>query len=183
MKPIICFDTAISQDSVEHLLTYLRSANSSDTILIDSPGGTFDFFSVLGPAISRLGVTTVANRVYSAASILFALGRERIVHPESEILFHEVRVMTLDGRHITVGNADDLEALHNDMRKRPTEEFEEWRRQMHNAQDWFIRFMARHTKCSAHRIRYFIEHDAVLTGEEAYRYGIATKYGNVHILD
>lgn len=183
MKSILHFRQEINRQSIERLLKVLGSWNAPDTVVIDSPGGTFNFFSVVGPAIARRGITTVADRVYSAATILFTLGSERIVHPNSEILFHEVRVIALGGRHITVSDVAKYEAILHQMSERPTEEFDEWQHQMRSAQAWFIRFIADHTGCPASMVRRLMETDTILTGREACQYGIATKYGDVNIYE
>ena len=184
MKPFIHFQAEINDNTVGQLITHLRSWNSPDTVVIDSPGGTFDFFSVRAPAIKRLGVTTVANRVYSAASVLFVLGAERVVHKDSEILFHEVRVVSTDGQHITVSDVDEYEAILHYMHKtQPPEMFSEWRRQMHNAQNWFTQFIADHTHCPVNIVRNLISEDAIISGKEAYRYGLATKFGELRIFN
>lgn len=183
-KPILHFKADINEKTINQLIACLRSCNSPDTVVIDSPGGSFDFFSTRGPIIKRLGITTIANHVYSAATILFILGAERIVHRESEILLHEVRVITGNGQHVTVSDVDECEAMMLYMQKsKPPEMFKEWQRQMHNAQEWFVHFVADHTHCPVYMVRNLLRAETVLTGKEAYQYGLATKFAEVRFYE
>jgi ATP-dependent protease ClpP protease subunit len=182
MEPVLHFNSEINENSIERLITRLRSSNAPSKVLIDSPGGTFNFFSLQAPAISRLGITTIANRVYSAASILFVLGAERVVHCNSELLFHEVRIITPSGNHITLSDVGEYEAMLKETVKDVSfENFDEWYLQMKTAQEWLVRLISENTKCSRGIIRSLVNEDTVISGKEAYRYGIATKYAEIQL--
>lgn len=182
MDAIITFSADISNESISQLVSRVRSRVPPPAVRINSDGGEIEFFSVVAPSLVRLGITTIADKVHSSASILFGLGRERIVHPSSEILFHEARVI-VSGQHVTVSDMETYSSLLIEMGKRPSEEFEEWSRRMYDAQVWFIQFMARHTRCKQDLIRQFVQGNVVLSGREALRYGLATKFHDGPIYD
>ena len=170
----ILFDRFVSRRSVEGLLTELRMPGAPSGVFVDSPGGHFEFFSVLGPAIERKGITMLAGDVRSAAVILFLLGHDRQVVPDSSFFFHEVRTL-VRGEEITIADLEAVEEYTEEMSGRPKEEYQEWVRQMNSAQDWFVEFISRKTGLSRSLFLNLMRSEATLSSGEAIHYGIANR--------
>lgn len=167
----------ITEQRVERLLTELRRDTDKTGLFVSSPGGTFNFFSRMAPAITRRGLTTFAGTVESAAVLLYLLGHRRIAHPASTFLFHEVRVFPhgLAGGPVTVTDAERFEEYRDHMSREGRERYEAWLSAMHDAQRWFAHFLREHTDIHAGVFLELMHENTRLTAEEALRYGIVHK--------
>ncbi len=172
LPPYLCFDREICKSTVETLLTKLRSANSTNRVYVSSPGGTFDFFSVLGPAIQRQGIVTLSGDVRSAAVVLFLLGHVRQALPDATFFFHEVRTFVGQGNQITVADLEHAEEYERMMSAEGQEAYQEWRQSMKMAQAWFARFISTQTGLPASTFLNLMRAEATLSAREAVRYGI-----------
>ncbi len=170
--PYLCFNAEISRSTVERLLVRLRSANSPNRVYVSSPGGTFDFFSVLGPAIQRQGIVTLSGDVRSAAVILFLLGHVRQALPDATFFFHEVRTFVGQGGQVTVADLEDAEEHERIMSAEGRDAYQEWRRGMKMAQAWFTHFISAQTGFPASTFLNLMRAEATLSAREAVRYGI-----------
>lgn len=171
MQKIIRFTGDITRSRIESLMLRLQGSGSGQKVLIDSPGGTFEFFSVYGPRLRRQGFTSIGYDVRSAAIALHLLGRKRYVAPESSFSFHEVRAIT-PGGVITICDLEQaleyersLSALKDGM--------EEMLRGLRNAQDWMLSFIKERTGLSKATFLSLMRDEAVLSAREAVRYGLA----------
>ena len=103
------------------LFDKLRCAqeNSSLEVHISSDGGNFyeivEFYNLLKPKFGN--ITTFLNRGYSAGSMMFLIGDERVVYEHSDLMIHSYS-------GVSVGKRDDMlkQTLHQD--KMITEFFE-----------------------------------------------------------
>ena len=170
---MIMFNKELRRSSVERLLATLRQANAPRNVFVSSPGGSFDFFSTLGPAIERQGIVTLAGDVRSAAVLLFLLGHVRKVIPESTFFFHEVRALVGPVGEITISNLEEVEEYENQMSGNERESYQEWRRSMKAAQSWFIHYVSRQSGISIPTFLSLMRSEATLSAREALRYGIA----------
>ncbi len=170
---VIVFDEEIRRSSVNRLLGRLCQAGSPRHVIVDSPGGQFDFFSTLGPAIERQGIVTLARDVRSAAVILFLLGHFRQAFPDSTFFFHEVRAMVGPVGEITITDLEEVEEYEREMSGRGREFYQEWRNQMRAAQNWFLRFVAERTGVPVPLFLGLMRSNATLSSREAVHYGIA----------
>ena len=118
MEEILVFQTLVRKKSVEGLLEALKRANAPRQVYVDSPGGSFEFFSTLGPAISRRGITTLSGNVRSAAIILFLLGHTRRAFPNSTFFFHEVRTLVGPHGEITIADLEEVQEYEQEMSRR-----------------------------------------------------------------
>jgi ATP-dependent protease ClpP protease subunit len=140
-------------------------------VVVDSPGGRFEFFSVVGPAIERRGITMLAGNVRSAAVILYLLGHRRLAFQDSVFFFHEVRTL-VDGAEITLTDLEEVEEYASRMRADHREHFEEWGHQMRTAQAWFVRFIAEQTRVPPDVFLNLMREEATLNAREAMHLGI-----------
>ena len=170
---VIYFGEEVAQRSVERLLSRLQQANSSRYVHVDSPGGTFDFFSVLAPAIERQGIITLSGNVRSAAILLYLLGNTRQAFPDSSFFFHEVRAMVGPRGGITVADLEEVEEYEKEMSGRQREGYQEWCRSMQAAQNWFLIFVSQRTGVPIPTFLSLMRSEATLSANEAIRYGIA----------
>ncbi|MBI4257294.1 ATP-dependent Clp protease proteolytic subunit [Candidatus Uhrbacteria bacterium] len=168
------FTGEISEQRIELLLQELRRENGRTGLFVHSPGGTFDFFSRLGPAIARRDVTTFAGDVESAAVLLYLLGHRRIAHPRSTFLFHEVRIFPAGsmGGPITVTDLEGFEEYRSRMSREGREHYEAWLASMRDAQSWFVRFLRAQTNVDTGTFLGLMREEARLSAHEALRYGI-----------
>ena len=105
---IVYEDALIMMNGISQLsgITHLR-------IVITSGGGSLYGCQLMLEAINRLkasGVkvtTEVVGVAYSAAAILFLSGDERIMHVDSELMFHEGGIYDKDGNDITESAIDN----------------------------------------------------------------------------
>ncbi len=134
MKKIIPFQGKISMSAIENLVADMRE-EILPWVYVNSPGGEFEFFSAIGPAIQRRGIVTLSGNVRSAAVILYMLGHKRYALRDSSFLFHKVRVFAGPLGAVTVSDADNFEQYEHLMSDKGREEYQEWRRSMHTAQD------------------------------------------------
>lgn len=167
------FEGEINEYSVERLLRRLRQVNAPRSVYVSSPGGRFELFSILGPAIERQGIVTLAGEVRSAATILFLLGHTRKAFPNSTFFFHEVR--TLVGFYdsgITIADLEEVEWYQNEMSGRSKETYQEWLRQMKSAESWFLQYINAKTGVPTGMLRNLMRSEATLSAREARQYGI-----------
>ncbi len=167
------FDYEIDRTSINRLIRRLRTSEPPTHVLVDSPGGEFDFFSTLGPAIERRGITTLAGDVRSAAIILYLLGYNRQSFPDSTFFFHEVRAHVASGGQITLTDIEEFEELEVKMSGEPREKYEEWKRNLQFAQFWFVDFITRKTGVSSSVFLSLMRGEATLSARDAVHYGIA----------
>lgn len=172
MRELLAFDGAVRRDTVEGLLTTLKQANPPDGVIIRSPGGTFDHFSVLGPAIARRGVVMVAADVQSAAVALYLLGSRRLALPDATLFFHEVRALVAPGvEGVTVCDIERALEEEDRIRGEDREVYQEWVRQMRMAQNWLIRFLSDYSGVPTSTIVDLMHNNATLSAREAVHYG------------
>lgn len=171
MKSYIHYNGPIDRHSIESMLKALQRPETPRTMLIDSNGGTFHFFSTLAPAIARQGITTVSGDVRSAAVLLFLLGHRRYALPDSTFFFHEVRAMTSFGA-ITVCNLEDAMEMEEYMEAEHRENLEQWRHQMRAAQGWFTDYVSQKINMSPGTITTLMRNNTTLDARDALRYGI-----------
>lgn len=174
---LFAFMGEISEQRIERLLAELRSESCHTGLFVHSPGGTFDFFSRLGPAIARRGITTFAGNVESAAVLLYLLGHKRIAHPRSTFLFHEVRAFPsgLNGGPVTITNLEAFEDYRKQMSREGRNFYDTWLSGMRDAQRWFARFMREHTDVDAGVFLELMHAETRLSAHEAMRCGIVHK--------
>jgi ATP-dependent protease ClpP protease subunit len=172
----ILFKGEIYPSKVEGLIDQLQriDAGPRQQVWIESNGGQFEFFSVLGPPLCRLGFTSVGCDVHSAAVALHLLGHRRIALPSANFFFHEVRSLVNGGGVITICTLEEVlnrEAkLWKDGAKR--EFIQEWYNRMRNAQGWFLQFIGQQTGMSPPIFLNLMRENAVLSAREAVRYGL-----------
>lgn len=171
---LLTYTGEITEGRVELLLQELRRESGQTGLFVHSPGGTFDFFSRLGPAIARRGITTFAGDVESAAVLLYLLGHRRVAHPQSTFLFHEVRVFPagLKGGPITVTDLKGFEEYRERMSREGREFYDAWLCEMQNAQRWFASFLRAQTDVNAGTFLELMHADTRLTAHEAMRLGV-----------
>lgn len=171
---LLAFTDTITEERIERLLSELRREAGQTGLFISSPGGTFSFFSRLGPAIARQGITTFAGDVESAAVLLYLLGHRRIAHPASTFLFHEVRIFPhgLRGGPITVSDLEAFEEYCCEMSYEGRAYYEAWLSSMREAQSWFARFLREQTDVDVGMFLQLMRANVILTAREAMRYGI-----------
>lgn len=167
------FRDEIKRSSVDRLMRGLRTSEPPTHVLVDSPGGEFDFFSTVGPAIERRGITTLAGDVRSAAVILYLLGYSRQSFPDSTFFFHEVRAHVGRDTQITLTDLEEFEELEAEMSGKPREQYEEWKRNLRFAQNWFVDFINRKTGVPASMFLSLMRSEATLSAREAVHYGIS----------
>lgn len=165
------FEGRVCKEKVEQVLLDLSKANSPQEIFVNSPGGKFEFFQVLGPAIERRGLTTISGRVASSAVILYLLGWSRKAYEDASFYFHEVRAV-VDGRSVTVCNLSDAIEYERRASARGREILEEWLRQTRTAQSWFLAFVCERTGLSKSTLLDLMAHEVTLDIRDAVRYGI-----------
>lgn len=172
----VLFRGEVSRESVEMLMERLRKGDTPPRVLVDSPGGTFEFFSVLGPALSRQGFRAFSGDVRSAAVVLFLLGRRRYATPSSTFFFHDVRTIVEPDLHLTLCDAEEAmdraREIERQLPGRDREHLQEWLRQMRMAQGWMLSFIQERTGLNAGVFANLMHAEATLSGREALRYGI-----------
>lgn len=169
---VLYFDQEIDRRSIERLLVRLKSANAPRRVLVDSPGGEFEFFSVLGPAIERRGIITMAGDVKSAAVILFLLGQTRQALPDSEFYFHEVRAHVRGEGEITISSLEEFEEYERKMSGGRREAYQQWKRNMKAAEAWFLDFMSQRTGLRPAVFQNLMRKEVTLSARDAVHYGI-----------
>ncbi len=167
----IIFRYEIGAKSIEWLLNESRRSVGPKRVWIDSPGGTFDFFSKFGPPLERQGLTTVGVDVRSAAIILFLLGYQRLAVPSLIFFFHEVRVIPGRQGEITVCDVETARHFINDAAKR--EGFDELLFQMKSAQHWMVSYISSLSGIPKSLFVDLMQREVTLCAREAIRYGIA----------
>lgn len=172
----IRFFGEISREKVLDLLQDLRSDYGKGLVLINSPGGTFEFFSVLAPSLMRTGFISIGSEVESSALFLHLLGRERLAKEDSTFFFHEVRVFFGLIGEVSVYDLEQALEVERGMKrrwKRSEREFAEWlHSQMVTAQSWALSFIAERTGFPAGRFANLMRSEVTLSAHEAVQYGI-----------
>lgn len=168
----VAFEGVITHPAVEDLLRHFGKANPPAGVYVNSPGGSFEFFSVLGPAIKRKDIATISGNVRSSAIILALLGAKRYALPDATFFFHEVRTLVTDGNAVTVCDLEEALEYEDWMSGHQRESLEEWRHRMQQAQAWFLDFLSRETGVSVPTFLNLMRHEETLTVREAIRYGI-----------
>jgi ATP-dependent protease ClpP protease subunit len=168
----LCFEEKISEETVDGLLLSLQRPDAPQCVYVSSPGGRFDFFSSRAPSIERRGIITLAGDVYSAAIILFLLGRSRRAFPSATFFFHEVRTL-INGHAVTICDVEMVRRYFEDeVMAEKREVIEEWLRRMRAAQGWFLSFMKEQTGIPTATLLNFMRSKATLSAREALHYGI-----------
>ncbi|MEK7570128.1 MAG: hypothetical protein AAB515_01640 [Patescibacteria group bacterium] len=166
------FESQINEHKILDLLNALKQANGPQGVYVNSPGGTFEFFSQLGPAIERRGIVTLSGDVRSAAVILALLGNRRYALPDSTFFFHEVRTIVNESQQVTLYDLDEFLEYEHYMSGKMREGIQEWRRQMLVAQNWFLRYLSERTGVAIGTLLNLMRSEATLTAHDALRYGI-----------
>ncbi|MCB9798520.1 ATP-dependent Clp protease proteolytic subunit [Candidatus Nomurabacteria bacterium] len=167
------FFDEITAEGVFTVLRALLSVNPPNGIYVNSPGGRFDFFSSLGPAIERQGIITLSQDVSSAAVLLTLLGHKRYAFGDSTFYFHEVRAMIGDPLdEITICDIETVIDEQERIEAEDRENLEEWLFQMRVAQSWFLQFIARRTGVRPAVFLDLMRQEATLNAREAVHYGI-----------
>ncbi|MCG2696635.1 hypothetical protein L6270_01195 [Candidatus Parcubacteria bacterium] len=171
----IGFSSEVSLDSVQCLLKMLqKKRGGGQMVWIDSPGGSFEFFSTLAPFLLQHSFTSVCRDVRSAAVILFLLGKKRLVLPDGVFFFHEVRAISNDGHEITICDLDAAIDWENErLRSLRREWLEEERIRMRNAQNWMLAFISEQSGISRSTFLSLMRAEATLSAREAVHYGLA----------
>lgn len=166
------FYRRISAQSVVDLLEDLSKADAPNGVYVSSPGGRFEFFAELAPAIERRGIVTLSDDVRSAAVILALLGHQRLAMPDSTFFFHEVRTLVgLEGE-VTICDLQEVMDYQERIEAERREFLEEWLRRMQMAQNWFISFIAEKTGLSPAIFLDLMRQNATLDARDAVHYGI-----------
>lgn len=168
----LAFEGMIHQYSIEHLLEELRRTNAPRNVYVSSPGGSFEFFSVLGPAIEQRGIVTLSGDVRSAAIILYLLGHRRQALPDATFFFHEVRTLVGGQGNITIADLEEVEEYQEYLSHEHREYIDEWMSQMKAAQAWFLHFLREKTGIPTGTFLNLMRNEATLTAKDAVRYGI-----------
>ena len=169
---LIHFATDVTESTVEDLVTALRSPNAPRTVLIDSKGGHFMFFSTLGPAILRRGITTVSGDVRSSAISLYLHGQRRLAYPDAQFRFHEVH---FDVPGWGLATLTDIEREEEDflrLQGKAREEAEEFVHGLRVAQSWLMNFMSERTGARPHVFEDLMRRNAMVNAREAVRLGL-----------
>ena len=169
-RKLIGFDGPIYQSKIAELIRCLQEVPVAQKVMINSPGGTFEFFSVLGPALQRQGFTSIGLDVRSAAITLYLLGHRRYALPEAMFFFHEVRAITPHG----VISICDLErALEYEKEiSESRENVEERLLGLRNAQSWMLSFMRERTGLPTSVFLDLMRNEVVLSAKEAVHFGL-----------
>ncbi len=175
MNGNIAFTGKISRESVESLIFNLKSEIGRQRVWIDSPGGTFEFFSILGPPLRRFGFTGVAKNIHSAAIALYLLSHKRYALPDATFFFHEVRAI-IGNNAITVCDLEDaLSFEQRELEGKSREVVEEMRRNLANAQSWLLSFLCEQSRVSRSVFLDLMRSEVTLSAREALNYGIVQK--------
>lgn len=169
--PLIAFNGEITPWKVDDTFEMLRSNNAPGGIYVNSPGGRFEFFSVMGPAIARRGIITLSGDVGSAGVILSLLGHRRFAFSDSTFFFHEVRSI-IQGNEVLICDIEEALEHQDRMRNEIREDFEEWQHRLKMAQQWFIGFIAEQTGVQPATFLDLMRQEATLSARDAIRYGI-----------
>lgn len=169
---MLTFDRDVSAESVSDLLLQLQRPSTPRLVMVDSDGGTFEFFSALGPAVRRCGITTLAGDVASSALVLYLLGHRRQALPDSTFYFHEVRAIIGPYGEITVTDMADYLGLVNDMSLHGGEVLEHFLEQMQSAQRWMVSYLSDLTGVPAGTFLTLMRDEVTLTAREARHYNI-----------
>ncbi|MFA5841644.1 MAG: ATP-dependent Clp protease proteolytic subunit [Candidatus Paceibacterota bacterium] len=173
---VIPFNGIISGSRIENLLNVLRRDCGRSLVVVNSPGGEFEFFSKLAPALMRTGFVSVGNRVASAAIVLQLLGRERLATPNATFFFHEVRTILGAGGEVTICDLERFLDMEREMKENLgracREEIEMWHQGMAAAQAWMLRFIRQQTGLSAGTFANLMRGEVTLSAREAVQYGI-----------
>ena len=165
------FQTDLSVHSVTGLLHSLQQPGAGKEVHINSTGGTFDYFDVLGPAIERQGITTVAGNVGSAANVLYLLGHERLARPDATFFFHEVQAV-VGSNQISLTTAEEFRDHSVLVMKKDPDGFDSWIDEMRAAQNWFLEFMNAKTGVAKGTFLNLMREEATLSAHDAREYGI-----------
>ncbi len=172
---LINFYGEVNRPRVEQLLQALQQSPQSH-VRLASPGGTFEFFSVLAPSLARAGYTVVAEDVRSAAIVLQLLAHRRLAVPSATFFFHEVRAIIGPGLEVTVCDVSEASDRAREAKDLITAEgrdqLEEWEHRMKMAQSWMLQFIQGRTGVPQAIFLNLMRAEAVLTAREAMRYGI-----------
>ncbi len=167
------YEGIIERTSVEDLISEIRKPNTPKAVYVNSPGGKFEFFQTLGPAIERQGITTLSGDVRSAAVILYLLGQNRLAYPDAQFFFHEVRTLVEPSGTISITEMEEVrDFTYRYMDGQTREGFGEWARQMKSAQNWFLNFMTERTGVNKNVFLNLMRKEATLSSNDAVRYGI-----------
>jgi ATP-dependent protease ClpP protease subunit len=166
------FYRRISAESVVDLMEQLGKADAPNGVYVSSPGGRFEFFAELAPAIDRRGIVTLSGNVRSAAVILALLGQTRYAFPDSTFFFHEIRTLIELNGGVTICDLQEAMEAQERMEAEQREFFEEWLRRMRMAQNWFIGFIAEKTGIRPAVFLDLMRQNATLDAREAVQYGI-----------
>lgn len=167
----LSFQGPISRSSIEGLMIGLQRADAPSSVFVSSGGGQFEFFSILGPAIERMGITTVAGKVQSAAVILFLLGHTRYARPGATFFFHEVRTVVM-GQTVTLCDLERAEEIEQRLAAETRDALQEIRRRNKQAQSWFAHFVAERLHISPGILLNLMRAKATLDVREAMKYGL-----------
>lgn len=166
----IDFFTSISGFSVQNLLGKL-DCPGEQRVWINSPGGTFEFFSVLAPPLIRKGFTAIALEVASSANVLYLLANNRYAVPDATFYFHEVLMVGCRGV-ITICSAEEAVERARETAGRNLEEAMETLRRLRTGQDYFLDMVSSRTGLQKSVFLSLMRGDITLTAKEAVRYGI-----------
>lgn len=175
----ISFRGDISKAKIVRLLESLQSDHGRSLVVVDSPGGEFEFFSQLAPPLARAGFVSVGVRVASAAIVLQLLGAERLAVPDATFFFHEVRTIIGSNGEVSVYDLERALDIEREMKNRlklPEREFlEHWYSQMVSAQSWMFSFIAKQTGFPPGRFVNLMRNNVTLSAREAVQYGVVQR--------
>lgn len=173
---VINFSGRIDFANVSHLLLDLRKKKDvQQCVLINSRGGFIGFFPCLKSSLEDLSFTAVAEKIYSAAIILFLYGQERLAFPDATFLFHEVRTTLEDGSWVTMSEVGTDLRSHSDALEiygKTIDEIATIYREMQKGQEWMIDFIVQHSTIMDSELRRLMRDEVTLTAQEAMEYGM-----------
>lgn len=169
---LMAFQGDVSRNRVVHVLEQLGNTPAPDGIFVNSKGGEFEFFSVLGPALQKRAIVTLAGNVESAAVMLFLLGHRRYALPDATFFFHEIYTVSDAGGMVTIADLNGYMEREREMGKKGSETHQEWLRGMRMAQSWFADFVGQRLNLRPAVILDLMRQEATLEARDAVRYGL-----------
>lgn len=173
---VIPFTGEVSKGNVGQLLRSVNTHYGQGCVIVDSPGGEFEFFSLLAPPLARAGFVSIGVKVASAAILLQLLGRERLALPDSTFFFHEVRTIVGQYGEISLYDIERALDIEREMKERwgvhQRELVENLHRRLADAQSWMLSFIAEQTGLSSGTFINLMRNNVTLSAPEALRYGV-----------
>lgn len=169
--PTLGFGEFVCQQSIQELIMRVRYTPTSRIVLIDSPGGEFEFFNTLAPALLRESITTLAGEATSAATILYLLGENRLAFPDATFHFTKIRAIADHDDVITILDQDFANDMAEMLEEEDPEGYAEELRNMQAAESWYLKFLSEHTGIDVQVFLNLMKDEVTLNAVDAMRYG------------